>query len=82
MHAEKQLNLEWLEKQYGALMHAHDVQKVLRYPSSAAFRMARMRGKINLPMFSIPGRKGLFAYTANVALAIEQLIPQQEIQPM
>lgn len=82
MHAERPLNLEWLEKHYGALMHAHDVQKVLRYPSSAAFRMARMRGKITLPMFSILGRKGLFAFTSDVAVAIGQLIPQQETPPM
>lgn len=75
-------DLNWLIESYGVLMHAHDVQKVLRYPSSAAFRMARMRGRINLPMFSIPGRKGLFAYTQEVAKAIDQLIPSEEGNPM
>lgn len=82
MEKDVRLDLNWLTKNYGVLMHAHDVQKVLRYPSSAAFRMARMRGKITLPMFSISGRKGLFAYTSDVAVAIGQLIPQQEKPPM
>lgn len=82
MTEKTRLNLDWLLDRYGALMHAHDIEKALRYPSAAAFRMARMRGKIELPMFPLPGRRGLFAHTEDVAVTITRLFPSEEKSTM
>ena len=54
-------------ERYGPLMQGRDVWRALGYPSQDAFGMARRRGTIPVNLFQVPGRRGVFAYTADVA---------------
>ena len=66
-------------------MHSRDVQKVLCYKTSGGFRASRHQGKVNLEMFRIAGRRGLFARTEDVAAILEAVIPprtQSKEHPM
>lgn len=60
-------------------MHARDVQEVLRYPTADALRAARSRGRLTLEMFRVPGRRGLFARTEDVARLLERVLPPEEV---
>ena len=51
----------------GPLMQGRDLWKVLGYPSSKAMVMARRRGTVPVTLFEIPSRRGVFAYTEEVA---------------
>lgn len=59
-------------------MHARDVQHTLRFQTNESFRVARHRGYLQLRMFSMPGRRGLFARTEEVALLIESAAKLEE----
>jgi hypothetical protein len=59
---------------YGPLMHSRDVQAALRYRTAGGFRAARHLGTIHLNMFAIPGRRGLFAKTEDVAELMRRML--------
>lgn len=50
------------------------MQQVLRFSTPEGLRAARHRSRLVLDMFKLPGRKGFFANTADVANLIEQQI--------
>ena len=52
---------------YGPLLGGQDLCVALGYRSSAALRQARKRGKVGVRTFALPGRKGTFASTTEVA---------------
>lgn len=52
---------------YGPVMGGRDLQQVLGFPSSAAFRQAALRGTLPVAVFSVPFRRGRFALTHEVA---------------
>lgn len=58
---------EQLLRQHGPLMTGPELWKALGFGSGAAFRKARSRGNIGLPVFSIPQRRGAYALTRDVA---------------
>lgn len=58
---------EDLEQKHGALLGGTALLAALGYPSAAALRQARRRGKITVPMFNLPGRRGYFCLTREVA---------------
>lgn len=60
-----------LEDKFGPLMSSRDVQHTLRFTTNESFRVARNRGYLKLRMFAMPGRRGLFAKTEEVAHLIE-----------
>lgn len=69
-----QKNTQELTNKYGPLMSSRDVQQVLRFSTPEGLRAARHRSRLVLDMFKLPGRKGLFANTADVAKLIEQQV--------
>lgn len=52
---------------YGPLLGSHELWKALGYKSPAAFRQARNRKTLPIDEFEIPGRRGRFALTQDVA---------------
>ena len=69
-----QKDIQELTNRYGPLMSSRDVQQVLRFSTPEGLRAARHRSRLVLDMFKLPGRKGLFANTADVAKLIEQQV--------
>lgn len=66
--------LQLLCEKYGPMMNSRDVQTALRYRTLGGFRAARHLGTINLEMFRIPGRRGLFAKTEDVAFLMRRML--------
>ena len=67
-----------LQDRFGPLMHARDIQQTLRFSTSESFRAARHRGYLKLKMFPMPGRRGLFARTEEVAGLIDSASCHEE----
>jgi len=61
-----------LEQQHGPLLSGDTLVAALGYPSAAALRQARRRGKLAVPMFTLPGRRGYFSLTRDVAYWLAQ----------
>lgn len=51
-------------QQYGPLLGGEDLRAFLGFRTTTAFAKARATGLVGLPLFSIPGRKGMFATTS------------------
>lgn len=52
---------------YGPLIGGADLRKALGYRSAAAFQRAVRENIINFRVFGVPGRRGKFALTMDVA---------------
>ncbi|WP_109477294.1 hypothetical protein [Paraburkholderia sp. C35] len=57
----------YLIERYGLLLSGCSLWKAIGFLSSSAFRKAASRGALPVKTFRIEGRKGLFAYTSDVA---------------
>jgi hypothetical protein len=55
-----------MDNRYGPLMGSAALADALGFSSVGAFRQACWRGKVNIPMFNVPGRSGRFALTRDV----------------
>lgn len=53
--------------EYGPLLTGQDLVAALGYPTPAAFWQARRCGRVQVRTFRIPGRRGTFALTTDVA---------------
>jgi len=62
----KELRKE-LEQRHGPLLGGAALVVALGYPSAAALRQARRRGKLAVAMFRLPGRRGYFSLARDVA---------------
>lgn len=51
----------------GAAVGASDLSKALGYPTQEAFRKAHQRGKLPVPTFALPGRRGRYAAATDIA---------------
>ena len=69
---------EWMAiqiKTFGPLLGGAQLRAFLGFRSQAAFAKARAGGTVGIPTFGIPGRKGVFAFTADAcswALALRR----------
>jgi hypothetical protein len=54
-------------ERFGPLMQGRDVWRALGYPTQSAFAMARRRGTVPIKLYLVPERRGVFAYTEDVA---------------
>lgn len=52
---------------HGPLLSGEDLWRSLGFRNSAAFRQAKLRGQLNVRVFSLPNRRGTFAFTHDVA---------------
>ncbi len=64
---------EILFGQYGPLIGGVDLVKVLGFRTSSAFNKSLREHRIGVDIFDIPGRKGKFAYSEDVATWIRQV---------
>lgn len=61
-----------LTRSVGALIGGAMLTRTLGYPSQAAFRQALARGRVQVPVFEIEGRRGKFALARDVAVWLSQ----------
>lgn len=58
--------IHWLIEEYGPLLDAAATAKAMGFRTSDALRQARRDGRLAIPMFKIPGRRGWFSSTETV----------------
>lgn len=56
-----------LVDRYGLMLGSNALSRELGYASHEAFRKAKQRGRIEVPLFDVPNRRGSFALTKEVA---------------
>jgi hypothetical protein len=52
---------------YGVIVGGAQLARALGYPTQQAFRQAVARGRVPVPLFTIPGRRGKFAQSQDIA---------------
>lgn len=62
-----------LTRIYGAIVGGARLTRALGYPTQAAFRQAVARGRVPVPVFTIPGRRGKFAQVQDIAAWVHQV---------
>jgi len=62
-----------LRERFGELLTLKDLAVVLRYPSVAAVRKARLRGQLPIKLVQLPPRRGWFATPETVAEFLDGL---------
>jgi hypothetical protein len=72
-----------LHQRHGPVLGGAALYRALGFPTAAAMRQAFSRGKVPVPVFDIPDRRGRFALTRDVAIwlarckAMSRLLPSQ-----
>lgn len=56
-----------LQAQFGVMLDHVQLRQVLGYRTASAFQRAIELGRLGPPVFNVPGRRGKFALTADVA---------------
>lgn len=56
-----------LRDRYGLMVGSTALWRELGYSSYEAFRKAKQRGRIEVPLFDVPNRRGSFALSSEVA---------------
>lgn len=56
------------------LLSASETARLLGYTSTGALAKARQMGRLPIPMFKVPGRRGWFAATPTVRAWLESLL--------
>lgn len=62
-----------LIRAYGVIVGGSRLTRALGYPTQAAFRQAVARGRVPVPLFTIPGRRGKFAQIPDIARWVHEL---------
>lgn len=62
-----------LSERYGEVIGGKDLHKVLGFRTSRAFARAVEHSLVGVPVFNIPGRRGKFAMTVDVAQWLSDL---------
>lgn len=70
-----------LLKQYGPLMGGAELYRSLGFRSAAAFQRAVRDNALSIRIFAVPGRRGKFALTADVAAWLSRISDPSE-QPV
>lgn len=73
---------EDLRNQHGPVLGGADLSKALGYRSLAAFRQARRRGQVEVKLFSLPNRRGVFALGREVAQWLAKASQSQVTQTL
>jgi len=67
---------------YGLLLTSEEVARLLRFKSKEALMKARRRHVLPIELFSIAGRRGLFAKATELATWVENLESSSESQAL
>lgn len=62
-----------LMREYGMVLSPARTARLLGYKSTGSLARARLRGRLPVRMFTIPGRRGWFANTTEVAAWLTQM---------
>lgn len=64
--------LQWLLDKHGPLMGGDALYAALGFRTYAAFHRARLNGDVDVHVFPISGRRGVFALTTDVAAWLQR----------
>lgn len=56
-----------LLSKHGPLITGSDLWSTIGFTSAAAFRQAKAQDRLEIPVFSLPNRRGTYAFTKHVA---------------
>lgn len=56
---------------YGPTLGGHDLYAALGFKSYSAFHRSKLREEIGVNVFTLPGRRGWFALTTEIAVWLE-----------
>jgi len=73
-----------MERAHGPLLGGPKLVAALGHANAASLRQARKRGRVAVPIFTLPKRRGFFALTRDVAdwLAEARLAAGAPVQPL
>jgi hypothetical protein len=77
-HTHEQLQ-DWLEQKYGLLIDSTAAAQILGFRSAATLTKARNRGLLDLQMFQVPNRKGLFTSPRALAAYLQATVPRYHL---
>ena len=66
---------------YGPLLGGGDLYSALGFKSYAAFHRGKQRGEIRVAIFQLPGRRGWFALTTDVAAWLSEHTSPDRLEP-
>lgn len=69
----------WLQREYGLLIDSAATAKVLGFRSAGTLSKARNRGLLDLNMFAVPHRKGLFTSPRELAAYLSATLPLRHL---
>lgn len=58
---------EKLLKIHGPFISGEDLWRSMGFSTAAAFRQAKAQGRLTIPVFALPNRRGTYAFTQHVA---------------
>lgn len=65
---------------HGPLISGEDLWRALGFSNASAFRQAKAQGRIEVPVFSLPNRRGTYAFTRHVADWLKNLAKEAEMK--
>lgn len=68
--------VEQLLDRYGPTLGGRDLYSALGFKSYAAFHRSKQRGEVGVDVFALPGRRGWFALTTDVAAWLLERVKQ------
>lgn len=72
-HAIEEKIFQEILGQFGPVIGGSDLYRALGYPTAGAFRQAIRRKSVPIYIFQIPGRRGRFALTRDLAFWVFQI---------
>lgn len=69
----------WLQREYGLVIDSTAAAKILGFRSAGSLTKARSRGLLNLQMFPVPNRKGLFTSPRALVAYLQATFPPNHI---
>lgn len=67
-----------LQSNFGPLMSGEALWKTLGFTSAGAFRQSKSQDRLEIPAFSLPNRRGTYAFTKHVAHWLKQKAEEAE----
>lgn len=64
---------KWVAEAYGVLVPIKKVAGILGYPTTTALRRSAQQGRLELRLFRLRGRRGLFADAEDVAVLLRSI---------
>jgi len=71
-----------LLQNHGPLISGEDLWRTMGFSNAGAFRQAKAQGRIEVPVFSLPNRRGTYAFTKHVADWLKNLAKEAEMKQL